>query len=168
MGMDERPAAKLVLLTGFGVLLLSGCLKTEEFPEEPAVTFKSLEQFGDSASLTIGFTDGDGDIGLSAFDTQAPFDTGSVYYHNLFLEYAELRNGVWTDVDLLLPLNYRIPRITPEGQNKALSGEIAVALKPWPIVPGNSFDTVRFSVRMVDRELNQSNTVITDAVKVQP
>ncbi len=166
--MDDRAAVKLGLLTGFGVLLLSGCLKTEAFPPEPVITFKSLEQFGDSASLVIGFTDGDGDIGLNATDIQAPFDTGSAYYHNLFVGYAELRNGVWTDIDLLLPLNYRIPRITPEGQNKALVGEIAVALKPWPIVPGNPFDTVRFSVRMVDRELRESNTVITDAVKVRP
>ena len=147
-------------------LLFAGCLKPEAFPEEPAITFKSLEQFGDSASLTIAFTDGDGDVGLDSYDTAPPFDTSSIYYYNLFVDYSELRHGVWTPVHFELPLYYRIPRITPTGQNKALAGEIAVAIKPWPIVQGNPFDTVRFSTHMVDRALHESNTVLSEPVKV--
>jgi hypothetical protein len=167
MGKAVRPAAKLGSACVLAVVLLSACLKKEEFPPEPSIAYKSLEQFGDSASLVITFTDGDGDIGLDPSDTQAPFDAGSAFYNNLFLGYEELRQGEWVAVDLLLPLNYRIPRITPTGQNKALSGEIAVALKPWPIFPAVEPDTVRFTVKLVDRSLNESNVVTTAQVVVE-
>ncbi len=159
---------KVAGLLAIAMAAVLGCRKPEEFPVEPVITFRSFTQYQDSASFVIGFTDGDGDVGLDAGDNQPPFDTGSTYYHNLFLDYDELRNGVWTRVDFALPLYYRIPRITPTGQNKALEGEIAVALKPWPIVPGNPFDTVRISARLVDRALHTSNTVVSDPVKVAP
>ncbi|MEO8587841.1 MAG: hypothetical protein ABI432_00590 [Flavobacteriales bacterium] len=158
-------AVKVALGAALSSLLFIGCLKQDEFPKEPKVVFKSFEQFGDSSSLTISFTDGDGDVGLDAYDTAPPFDTSSVYYYNLFLEYDYLDNGEWTRVNFPLPLYYRIPRITPTGQNKALEGEIAVAIKPWPILPN---DTIRFSVHMVDRALHESNTVVSDAIKVVP
>lgn len=167
MNGTQHGPAKVALALMAGGLLFTGCLKPEKFPAEPRIEFKAFEQFGDSASLVISFTDGDGDIGLDASDTQAPFDTASTYYFNLFLEYYELRNGEWVQPPLLLPYYYRVPRITPTGQNKALEGEIAVALKPWPInVP--QFDTIRFSVMMVDRALNESNVVMTPNIKVQP
>lgn len=146
--------------------LFAACLKPEAFPEEPRITYKSFEQYGDSASVTISFTDGDGDVGLDASDNAAPFDVSSPYYHNLFISYDTLRDGAWGPVGLALPLHYRIPRITPTGQNKALEGEIAVAIKPWPIPLGVPYDTVRFHVRMVDRALHESNTVTSVAIKV--
>lgn len=164
---SRSSAAKVGPLALGAVLLLSACLKKEEFPPEPIITFKSLEQFGDSASLIITFTDGDGDIGLDEGDTGGSFGPGGADYHNLLVGFDALTNGVWAEVDLELPLNYRIPRITPSGQNKALSGEIAVALKPWPIIPGSEGDTVRFDVRLVDRALNRSNEVSTGSVVVE-
>ena len=170
MKKTSAAAAKVGLVVGLAGMLLAGCVKQDDFPDEPLVTFKSFEQFelgaSDSSSLTIAFTDGDGDVGLNASDIAPPFDTTSVYYHNLFVEYDYLQNGVWTRFDFPLPLYYRIPRITPTGQNKALEGEIAVAIKPWPIF-GNAHDTVRFSVHMVDRALHESNTVVSGPVVVQ-
>lgn len=145
------------------VLVAFGCLKRETFPPEPSIAYKSFTQYGDSASLVISFTDGDGDVGLDESDNQPPFDVGSDYYYNLFCDYEELRNGVWTPVSLALPLHYRIPRITPTGQNKTLEGEIAVALA-WPIVPDNAVDTVRFQVRLLDRALRSSQQVATAAI----
>ncbi len=168
MDNPRGTAAKVALGIAFSGVLFVGCLKPEKFPDEPQITFKSFEQFGDSASLIIAFTDGDGDVGLDASDNTPPFDTGT-YYFNLFVDYSELRHGVWTPVEFDLPLYYRIPRITPTGQNKALEGEIAVAIEPWPIIgvpPAYPWDTVRFSIHMVDRALNGSNIVQSDAIKV--
>lgn len=147
-------------------VLLAGCLKTEEFPVEPRITFKSYAQFPDSASLTISFTDGDGDIGLDQGDTLAPFDPGSTYYHNLFLDYYRRVNGEWVLQEFTLPLYYRVPRITPTGQNKALEGDIAVALVPV-VLPQQPGDTVRFSVKLADRALHMSNTVYSDDIVVE-
>jgi hypothetical protein len=63
-------------------------------------------------------------------------------------------------------LYYRVPVVTPTGQNKALEGEIAVALKPWPTLPGTTGDTIRYSVKLVDRALHESNVVFTDRIVV--
>ena len=163
MGRARSSATKVGLAVSAVVLLLPACLKTEKFPVEPLIEYKSLEQFGDSASLVISFTDGDGDIGLAPGDTFPPYDT-LPYYYNLFVEYEELQNGTWTTVDLLLPLYYRIPVITPAGQNKTLEGDIAVALAPFPTNPVSLFDTVRYTVKLVHRDLHESNTVITEEI----
>lgn len=152
-----------------GVVALPACRKTEKFPIEPIIAFKEFKQFADSASLVITFTDGDGDIGLAQGDTFPPYHEPP-YFYNLFVDYHERQNGEWVRIDFPLPYYYRVPVITPTGQNKTLEGEIAVALKPWPVIPntpGSPPDTVRFSVRLVDRALHESNTVFTPAQLVQ-
>ena len=159
-------APKVALLLAVIGLLVGGCLKSEEFPKEPRIEFKSFEFFGDSASLVIKFTDGDGDIGLGQSDTQPPFDTASTYYFNLFLGHSEKRNGEWFDVEFPEPISYRIPRITPGGQNKSLEGEIAVAIDPFSLFITDNSDTVRYSVELVDRALNVSNQVSTGDIIV--
>lgn len=146
--------------------MLAGCLKTEEFPVVPHITFKSYEQRPDSATLTISFTDGDGDIGLDQGDTLAPFNPGSHWYHNFFVDYYRMENGSWVLQQFALPLYYRIPVITPTGQNKALEGDISVELSPQ-VLPQAPGDTVRFGVRIADRALHESNTVHTDAIIVE-
>jgi hypothetical protein len=166
MRTTARTARKLAA-TAAVALLLNGCLKTEEFPVEPALTFKEFKAFGDSASVVVKFTDGDGDIGLGQGDTTGAYAPGQTYYHNLFVEYYTLENNVWSDpFPFTLPLYYRVPVVTPTGQNKALEGELAVALRPWPTLPGTSGDTIRYSVMLVDRALHESNVVFTDAIVV--
>lgn len=162
---DRAKLGTLLLLAGS---LFVGCLKPEKFPAEPVIEYKAFEQHGDSASFIVSFTDGDGDVGLDPSDNASPFDTASLYYHNLFLEMDTVRNGVWGHVAFTLPLHYRIPRITPTGQNKALEGEIAVAITPWPFIdPSNAaWDTVRFTAHMYDRALHESNSVTSEVVKV--
>lgn len=167
MRSTARTARKLAVLTAVSGVLLSGCLKTEEFPVEPVIVYKAFTQYGDSASIVVKFTDGDGDIGLDQGDTTGAFAPGELFYHNFFVEYYTLENGVWSPPFVFpLPLYYRVPVVTPTGQNKALEGEIAVALKPYPTLPGTSGDTIRYSVKLVDRALNVSNLVYTDQVVV--
>lgn len=167
MRSTARTARKLAALIAVCGTLLSGCLKTEEFPIEPTIGYKAFTQYGDSASIVVTFTDGDGDIGLGQGDTNGAYAPGETYYHNFFVEYYTLENGVWSDAYVFaLPLYYRVPVVTPTGQNKALEGEIAVALKPYPTLPGTSGDTIRYSVKLVDRALHESNLVYTDAVVV--
>ncbi len=156
----------------FGVLALLagalvGCQPEAEFPIEPALAFKAFTQHGDSASLVVAFTDGDGDIGLDDSYDYPPFDT-LPYYYNLFIEYYRLIDGDWEDepVSFAIPIYYRVPVVTPTGQNKALEGEVAVALG-WPVIPGTEGDTVRLSAQLVDRALHLSNVVLTDPIVIQ-
>jgi len=157
---------KVPLLLGSVAVLAAGCLKTEEFPKEPQITFKSFSLANDSASITIGFTDGDGDVGLGTGDTLPPYAPGTPNYSNLRVDYEELQNGVWTLVVFPQPLDYRVPDLTPTGQNKVLEGEIAIALKPFSLFHYDTYDTVRYSVRLLDRALNVSNTVYTGPIIV--
>ena len=149
-------------------VLAAGCLPRKEFPIEPALRSIEFAQFGDSSSLVVSFTDGDGDIGLNASDTFPTYDAAP-YYYNLFVDYYELHDGIWDTepFPFVQPLYYRVPVITPTGQNKTLEGEIAVALAPWPIIPGSTADSIRLSARLVDRALHTSNTVFTGTIIVQ-
>ncbi|MCB0762788.1 MAG: hypothetical protein KDC12_14775, partial [Flavobacteriales bacterium] len=120
-----------------------------------------------TAELVIGFIDGDGDIGLDQEDTTGAFCYDTCLYHwNLFLEYYELQNGNWVHYPIdwtdpnAIPFYYRVPDVTPTGQNPALVGEIAVDLVAY-FLDISEFDTARFEVTLVDRSLNMSNTVRT-------
>ena len=113
--------------------------------------------------MAISFTDGDGDIGLNEGDTDPPYAVNTTYYYNLFCDMSRLHNNVWTPVPEL-PYYYRVPSITPTGQNKALNGDLAVALKPFPFPPVVIGDTVRFNVKLVDRALHESNTITTPSL----
>ena len=57
----------------FLYILFSGCLKSEEFPPEPTLTFTSLSIRPDSALVEFAFSDGDGNFGLSGSDTTGIF-----------------------------------------------------------------------------------------------
>lgn len=162
MKLQGKISVLVVLVT-----MALGCLKVETLPPEPTIEFVSFQQFADSASLTFMFQDGDGDIGLNDSDTTGAYASGEPFHHNLFIEYFEKQNGSWVLINLALPYRYRIPVITPTGQNKLLEGEIAVALAPFPTDPNSSYDTVKYSVQLADRALNLSNVIETGSIVVQ-
>lgn len=152
----------LIVLSTF--LLSVGCESVEDFPDEPQVTFKSLEiEDANNAVLKISFTDGDGDIGLSEGDTLPPFCPEECdYYYNLLCEYYEKQDGEWVIFDdLAAPFYYRVPIVEPSGQNPTLEGEIHIDLNAYYIT-GTGYDTCRMSVRLIDRSLNVSNEVFTN------
>lgn len=134
-------------------------------PPEPRLTSIELTTSGTTGTLLLGFEDGDGNFGLSEGDTTGSFCSTCPFHYNLFCEYEELRNGTWTPVFLNpklgeVPFYYRAPRIEPSGQNKALRGTISVELSPRYFLT-SEWDTLRFAVHIVDRELNASDTLRT-------
>jgi hypothetical protein len=163
----RKNSIKIVLLFGALFLLLQSCLERKEFSDIPEIKFESFTILPQNkALLTFRFTDGDGDIGLDPRDTMPPFNLSSFYYYNFRMEYYELRNGEWVRPDITFPgfdgLYYRIPNITPEGQNKILEGEIDVDLI-FPILI-NEFDTCKFTFQLWDRALNASNLAETPII----
>ena len=146
----------------FASLFCCSCLKGPQYPPEPSIallgyTFKdSLDDLGNPAHLgmlTISFTDGDGDVGLNESDTTAPYD------YNLYVYRIGIQGGIELPPE---ELKFRIPNITPTGQNKTLMGEIDVDLDVFPIlIP---YDTMYYEVNMKDRALHISNTITTDYI----
>lgn len=158
-------------LSALIILLFSSCLKREEYPIEPHIEYINFVKYSnqagieDKGTLIFSFTDGDGDIGLTAGDTLAPFNKEGDYYYNLYIFYNELQNGVLTPIDLPLPFHTRLPVITPSGNNKAIKGEMEVKLDIYN--PLSTFDTISFDFYLIDRALHKSNMISTPLIVVQ-
>jgi hypothetical protein len=120
----------------------------------------------DSAMVSFGFTDGDGDIGLDDSELDPPYDSSSVYYYNLYLDYYEKddANGWQQGTDLNgnpISFQYRIQRIEVKGKQRGMKGTIDVALNDFQNPFSDQSDTIKFTIKLIDRALNESNVIET-------
>jgi hypothetical protein len=169
----------LILLFLLGIIVVS-CQKFDDFPPEPRIEYQSfLLEFNTQTGITergvlaISYTDGDGDIGLRPRDTFPPYNFGSKYYYNLIIDYYEMQFGEWIKVPLVtwnpdkqeydtLTFNARMPILTPPSGAQPIKGTIQDTLYIYN--PLSEFDTIKFSAYIVDRALNESNTVETPPI----
>lgn len=160
---------KRPILIGCIALLLISCRKIEVYPDEPMISFREvvvrdsfdvLENPIKYVKLTFDLIDGDGDIGLTDSDTTGPFHRDSQYYYNLFItEYEKVGEEFIEVSDVDFPRNFRIPDLTPQGQNKTLKATIDIEMeyrysetKPLP------FSEFKYFFYVYDRALHPSNT----------
>ena len=108
--------------------------------------------------LSFIVIDGNGDIGLKESDTIGPYNKDSIYYYNLFIKEFEKIGDNFYEVSNKFPRNYRVPYLTPEGQNKNLKANIKVNIEysyndrnPLP------FNIFKYEFFLVDRQLQHSN-----------
>lgn len=154
--------ASLILAT----IVLSACVKEKNFPTTPVIAFKKYESYTtDSADCVITFKDGDGDIGVLEGDTVSPNDFRLKYL------YKDSTDGVFKHFDDpstlamdTLFISYRVPNLTPEGQYKALDGEIRAKLRGLIYFPTHQI--VKFEVTLFDRAGHRSNVVTTDEIVI--
>lgn len=149
-------------------LLFSACEPPVSLPPEPRLTSIDLITEGESGTLLLGFEDGDGNFGLEQSDTTEAFCPSCPFHHNVFCTYQEWRDDQWVTIELnpelgQVPFHYRAPLIAPTGQNKAQRGTITVALEPRYFLTSD-WDTLRFAVHIVDRDLQSSDTLLTALV----
>lgn len=146
----------------FTCAIIAGCERESDLPDEPVITRVEFDE--SEKDLIIEFTDGDGDFGIGENNTDFPFylddDSTEVnpYYYNLWIDYFELRESEWV---LVVPKSefgfyYRVPDLTPEGQNKQLevifTNDMSAEL-PYPFAES---DSIKFRVTLVDRAKNLS------------
>lgn len=141
---------------------LSACFKNEEYPPEPIISNPQFTFIGDSAQLAFDFTDGDGNIGLEPNDTLAPFNPDSYYHYNLHIDYFEKDDEEgWipgTDIEgEPVVFQYRIQPIEVKGEAKGLKGTIEVIMINYKNTFSSDSDTIRYSIRLIDKALNESN-----------
>jgi len=164
------------LFVVLGILLFTvvSCEKPETFPPEPEIKFKSF-QFFDSidglgnkvkrGELIFTLIDGDGDVGLRDTDTTGKFHKDSLYYNDLFVKLFTKKNGKFEEVKLLIPHNYRLPYLTPEGQNKTLKAEVKIKLEYN--IAFFPYDTIRYDFFVADRFIHVSNTVSSPEIPLK-
>ena len=152
----------LLLLVAVG---LSSCLKNADFPNRPDVEFIGL-YFNPNATsvldslgmISFRFTDGDGNLGLDESDSDGVFALGEPYYYNLFIRYFEKRNGEYEEFVTDPPLHARFNRLESAGVGNALEGRMDVRIDARP---GSPYDTVRYEIFIVDRDLQHSDTIVS-------
>lgn len=160
----------ITIITLFSILLLSSCVKEKEFPTTPIIKFLYYSSYtSDSADCVISFTDGDGDIGIFDYDTASSNDFKMKYLYkdtidNIFKPFDA--NPATPKMDTLF-YSYRVPNLTPDGQYKALDGEIRAKLRAAPIYYP-THKTVKFEITLRDRTGNISNKVETTEISVSP
>lgn len=129
-------------------------MQKADFPDTPQLQYLDFVQNSDNTAIfKIGFTDGDGDIGLRETDTLAP------YNYNLFMILYEKRLGKYFPLADTL-FRYRIPILENSGRIKALEGTLNVNM-PFYFNPGSPYDTIYFTAYLLDRKLNKSNIIET-------
>lgn len=148
----------------------TSCLKVEEYPDEPIIEFLSIEQSSNALELNFSFTDGDGNFGLEDGDSLPPYDEDP-FKQNLIVNYYELQDGEWRRFGNDLPLtspyyipgtfSQRVDWVKPTGQNQAQDGEVSYSIEFY-YNPDTSYDTCRYEFFIYDRDLNESNTELTN------
>ncbi|MFH0760425.1 MAG: hypothetical protein V2A67_02835 [Bacteroidota bacterium] len=157
------------------ILSASSCNPVVDYPDEPVISFTSvdvrdsvdaLDNTIKRVTITFHLTDGNGDIGLGTSDTTGVFHQDSLYYNNLFIREFEKIDGEFVAVPEPVGLKkYRIPDITPSGQNKTLIADISVSLEyPYSGSTPLPFSEFCYQFYVVDRELNISNTDTTSVI----
>lgn len=112
----------------------------------------------DSLELLIGFTDGDGDIGLD------PQEQGI----NLIV--TDNRTGQTY-------ANYKVPSIPSKGANNGVDGKMYIKLystcciftdgtRPCEISPTTEINKLTMDIHLTDRAGNKSNVITTDSLQL--
>ena len=157
----------ILILTIICFSLFASCIKEKKFPPQPIIEFKQYISHGlDSADCIIGFQDGDGDIGILPGDTITPNDFKMKYLYKDVAGNFQPFDAIDTTpaMDTLF-YTYRVPNLTPDGQYKALDGEIKAKLRAAPIYfPGHH--TVKFEITLRDRAGHLSNKVTTNEINI--
>jgi len=134
------------------VSFISSCKKDDEpMSVVPAITFKSISpstvnQFSDSLVIAIEYTDGDADLGQNNTETPNAFVT-------------DQRNNI--------EYKFRIRQLAPDNANIAIKGVLDIII-PSVAVSGTTSELATFSLYVKDRAGNQSNTIATTAITVNP
>lgn len=166
---------KLLLFAGF-LLALNACQHPPDYDVKPHLEFKTVEKWSslengvkkDSLILVTRFEDGDGDLGLSNEDiAQPPFNQGKNNI-NYFVDIYIKKNNTFQLLQLPtgFTFNGRFFRLAPDGRVGPIEGDLrySIVVRENPLI--TSGDVLKFHVRVRDRALRESNTVVSEEVKV--
>lgn len=170
-----KTITQIVILLLFGSAFLFSCLQKQEYPEVPSLEYKSftllrhpLSDYDSIGILLLGYTDGDGDLGLNLIDTSS---------YNFFVSYFKMENGKLEPGTRYNPIteqfdtinfNSRFYKLAPEDYSGWLKGDIEDTIRPlYDPRSTKTHDTVLYKIYMVDRAGNKSNTVETPLIIVK-
>ncbi len=136
-----------------GVLGIFSCTKIIEDPvfdttpriELVGLSTNQVVEFQDSLIVTIRYEDGDGDLG-----DENP-DVNSIFIKDARLEEAD---------------GYYLAPLAPAGASISITGELDIILFTPFILGNGASESTQFSIYVVDRSGNQSNTIETESIQI--
>ena len=181
--MEKVNTIKHAVLSGGIILLvsffLSSCFQEPTYSKIPQIKFKGFSRYAlqagsgvgqsrrDSVVITIGFTDGDGDLGNSL-----PVDSLEIARYrqaggwgNYKIITLQLKNGQYQPVSTGENTTLFFPRLSREGKTGPIEGDLELEqLYPY----GNSFTIIptKYRIQIRDRALNVSNEIETDTIHI--
>ncbi len=155
----------------FIIAIIFSCTKPPDYPIEPVIEFKKLSRNSmkqgftnnDSIVVTIGFTDGDGDLGnndptidIFVKDTRVP-DADPSPFKMPFVPVQGVGNGISGEISIL---TYTTCCIYPPGTFSPCDiSEAATTAFPT--------DTLMYEIYIMDRAGHESNRILTDPIILQ-
>ena len=135
----------------FAIVLLFSCEKEQVISDTPIIEFKNIspttvQEYSDDISITISYSDGNGDLGENNPDI-----------HNLFVE--DNRNGI--------VYQFRIPHLAPDNNSIAIEGDFNITINGSGITNESSSQQVNYSIYVTDRAENKSNTITTSFIRIE-
>ena len=171
---------KIITILFATLFAVAACQKKPVYPIEPKITYNGLAYLMNADStltgeviLSIGYTDGDGDLGLDDADTLYPFGPNDPHYYNLIVDYLKWDGSSFVETPLLswnqqtqsydtISFNARFKRLVFNNEEEAISGTIEYTMMAYN--PSSPNDTIKFRAHIIDRALHESNTVETEAI----
>lgn len=168
--MKTKRILNSLWLTVIATLILA-CSKNESAPDSPPVIqFNSITKITptsgtirrDSVVITIGYKDQDGNLGES--DTSRIRQVfANQSWSNYRLETLQLVNGAFTP---LVTGTTKLPFFPSLSyQKKPVEGTLSFS-QAFPYVNGYRLVPLKFRVQIRDRNLNESNMIETDTVRL--
>ena len=114
------------------VFALEPQIKLESFSNDAIV------QFTDSLAVEISYEDGDGDLGSADPD-----------FNSIFVQDARLAQAD----------EYYVPPLAPENASISIQGKLQINLAPTFLLGNGTQETTTYSLYMIDRAGNRSNTI---------
>ncbi|MVM38379.1 hypothetical protein GO730_13660 [Spirosoma sp. HMF3257] len=161
----------------FGIVLtVSACFTEPNYSNTPAIDFKGLFKYQiaagggvgqakrDSIVITIGFKDGDGNLGVDN-PTEATIASYSANggWGNYEIKTFRLINNKYVESNLLNNSTLFFPELTKGKPKGAIEGTLDFN-QTFTYGKVNYFSPTKFQIRIRDRDLNASNVIETDTI----
>jgi len=168
--MQSQPVFRVLFLAGI-VAATAGCSKNESLPDtSPTIQFNSITKSTlgtgntkrDSVVITIGYKDGDGNLGES--DTARIKQIFSNQSWGNDQVYAlQLVNGKFSELPIVT--NSKLFFTYIGRQNKSVEGTIAFSQR-FAYQTNFKLTPIKFQVKIRDQNLNESNVIETDTISL--
>jgi hypothetical protein len=130
--------------------LTGGCKNEDALDVVPVIEFVAISatevtNFSNAVSITVRYTDADGDLGSPDPDERT----------------VRVKDARLPGYD-----EYHLPPLTPDLMPLDISGTFSLQLNPLFILGNGVEETTTFSIQLRDRSGNWSNTITTPQVRI--